>query len=328
MALFTRRYHLGEETDHFQKGKFFNPEHPVKHSILDNIIWIFGTEHPKWPDFVEISSQDIPPQTVLGSELRASFVGHSTVLIQTCGLNILTDPVWSEYSGPSFFGIKRVIAPGISFDHLPKIDVIIISHNHHDHLDLPTIEKIWQRDRPQIIAPLGNDKNISRFHPKIKTDTLDWGMHLKINHSVTVHVEPCLHWSGRSPFEKDAALWGAFVLETAGGNIYFAGDTGYGKHFKVAKEKFLSFRLALLPIGAYSPRWLHQKIHLDIEEMICAHTDLGSPHTIPIHYGTFQLSDELYDEPIQELKKTLEIRQIDPKKISILGIGSFEMIPK
>ena len=257
--------------------------------------WQITRKSVPWPNRIELSEYDIPPARVLGDDLRVSNVGHVTFLIQTQGVNILTDPVWSERASPfSFAGPKRVIDPGIRFEDLPPIDVVWISHNHYDHLDVPTIKKLWKEHRPRIITPLGNDSIIHSHDKKIKVEAYDWGDEVDISNNVKLHLTPMQHWSARGLFDRNKALWSALTIETKGGNIYFIGDSGYGegRYFKRDKEKFGEFRLALLPMGAYEPRWFMKYAHMNPDDMLKAHNDLGQPHTIPCHYDVFKLTDE------------------------------------
>jgi L-ascorbate metabolism protein UlaG (beta-lactamase superfamily) len=251
-------YYQGSKSDHFDGIRFFNPWNPQKTSLIQVIRWKMTSIRKQWPSIKQNPLSDSPPQRVEGDLLRVSFVGHSTMLIQTQGLNILTDPIWSKRASPfKSFGPARYHDPGVPFEKLPPIDIILISHNHYDHLDLPTIQKIARRDRPRILAPLGNDICIQSEDPSIQVDTLDWNEAITINEKVTIHLMPAQHWSARGVSDRNKALWGAFVIETPSGNIYFCGDSGYEESlFRKTLEKFASFRFAMLPIGAYEPAGL------------------------------------------------------------------------
>jgi L-ascorbate metabolism protein UlaG (beta-lactamase superfamily) len=324
------KYYEGDYSNHFDGNRFFDPVENNNKNFLDLLKWKLTSKSLSWKNKIISKKFDKPPSKVLGSNLRVSNVGHVTFLIQTEGINILTDPVWSERASPiNFVGPKRVVDPGIQFDDLPPIDIVYISHNHYDHLDLKTISLLWNKDKPRIITPLGNDKIINQYNPEIKVEAYDWGNKVKITDEVIFHIEPMQHWSARGLFDKNKALWAALNIETNSGNIYFVGDSGYGngRYFQKAKEKFGSFRLALLPIGAYEPRWFMKYSHMNPEEMIKAHIDLGSPYTIPSHYDVFELADEPRGEALKNLEKAKNDLN-KGNKIKNIHPGEFWMVPK
>ncbi len=294
-------------SDNFNGIRFYDSMQKELHGgFLKFLKWQFSRSKPRWPKKIAVKQYDIPPEKVLQNELRVSYVGHVTYLIQTESLNILTDPVWSKRASPiNFAGPKRIIDPGIKYEDLPPIDIILVSHNHYDHLDLSTIAKLWRDHKPRIITALGNDAIIKSINPEIKVEAYDWGDQVEINNDVKIHLHPMSHWSARGIFDRNKALWAAFNIETKNGNIYFVGDTGYndGVHFKTAKAKFGSFRLVLLPIGAYEPRWFMKTAHMNPEEAVKAYMDLGMPYTVPGHFDVFQLTDEPYGEALVKLQE-------------------------
>lgn len=242
-------------------------------------------------------------ERVEGANLRVTFINHATVLIQTHGLNILTDPVWSKRVSPTrHAGPARVRAPGLEMSDLPPIDVMLVSHNHYDHMDVISLRSLWNQHRPHILAPLANGRIIRGPH-NIDVTELDWGDKQVLGNNISTTLVPAQHWSSRGLFDAYQALWGGFVLQTPAGNIYFAGDTGYanGDHFRQAQSLFGEFRLALLPIGAYEPRWFMAYQHMNPMEAVRAHVDLNAHHSLGIHFGTFQLTDEGHDEPVKDL---------------------------
>ena len=318
------RFYQGPVTDHFDGERFYNPGKPMNKSFFQLLQWRWTRKPGPWPEYSELPVTDKPPQRVDGNQLRISYVGHVTTLIQTQGLNILTDPVWSDRASPfSWLGPKRVHPPGVRFEDLPPIDLVLISHNHYDHLDLPTIKRLWQRDRPTIITPLGNDTIIRRVVAEAQVQTADWHGQISISPTVDVHLEPMHHWSARSPFDHNRALWAAFVLTTPGGNIYFAGDSGFGNgdYFRAAKAKHASFRLALLPIGSYDPRWFMAYGHMNPEEALQAWDMLGRPYMLPTHYRTFALADTGYATPLVDLEKAVNARSEASERIRPLMAG-------
>ena len=193
-------------------------------------------------------------------------MGHATLLIQTAGMNILLDPVWSERVSPvTFAGPKRVNDPGIAFDKLPPIDVVLLSHNHYDHLDLPTLSRLAAAHPLRVVTPLGNDTILRAHIPGIRADAFDWGDRVALSPQLAVTLAPMRHWSARQVFDRNKALWAAFVIETPAGRIYHVADSGYGEghHFRTARDTYGPFRLAILPIGAYEPRWFMNDQHMN-----------------------------------------------------------------
>ena len=327
----SKSYYKGPTSDHFDGIRFYNPWNPILPKSSDLIRWKISAKPKPWSKKIKAFSNDIPPNHIEGNTLRISFVGHSTMLIQTAGLNILTDPIWSKRASPfKWFGPKRYTKPGISFEGLPKIDLILISHNHYDHLDLHTIRKLWVRDRPKIIAPLGNDTIIQSSQADIAVETLDWYQSITFNKNVSIHLEPAQHWSARGILDKNKALWGAFVIQTPGGNIYFAGDTGYGNGelFRQTLQRFKNFRLAMLPIGAYEPLWFMHYAHMNPEDAVSAYKDLGEPYTAAIHHQTFKLGDEGQNDPTTILNQALKKLDRNEKKFRSLHVGESWIIPE
>lgn len=323
--IFNPTYYKGKISNHFNGKVFFNPGTSYKKPSFAFLKWQFSRNSIPWPEKLINKYYDIPPKKVFGDGLRVSNVGHATFLIQTVGLNILTDPVWSERVSPvSFAGPKRVINPGIKFENLPPIDIIWISHNHYDHLDLQTIERLWNVYHPRIITPLGNDTIIKAYNSNIQVEAYDLEDTIEINKKVRLYLGPMQHWSARGLFDRNKSLWATINIETPAGNIYFVGDSGYGNgnYFKLAKEKFSSFRLALLPMGAYEPRWFMKYAHMDPEEFVKAHIDLGMPVTIPSHYDVFKLTDEGHGEALLRLAEAKEKLKVGDN-IKVIRVGQF-----
>ena len=286
--------------------------------------WRLFSERGEWPDFMELDQYDIPPERVNEDNLRLTYVGHATVLIQTQGLNILFDPVWSDRASPvSWLGPKRVHPPGIKFNDLPPIDVVLVSHNHYDHLDLNTIDRLWKQHTPRLIVPLGNDIIITRHNSEIAVEAYDWGDSIILSDALTLHLEPMHHWSARGIFDRNEALWAAFVIAAPAGNIYLVGDTGYGggDYFRMVKEKYGKFRVAVLPIGDYDPAWFMGYGHMSPRECVQAFFDLGSPPVLPIHYNTFPLADTGYGVPLQDLREAFLENRNAEQLFQILPAG-------
>jgi L-ascorbate metabolism protein UlaG (beta-lactamase superfamily) len=230
------------------------------------------------------------------------------MLVQTAGVNIVIDPIYAERASPvSFAGPRRVRAPGVAFVDLPPIDAVLITHNHYDHLDLATLARLQAAFRPRVIAPLGNDAIIRAADPAIRAEGYDWGDTVAIGEGVRVHLAPCYHWSARGAFDRRMALWAAFVIEAPAGRIYHVGDTGYadGAFFRAARQRFGGFRLAVLPIGAYEPRWFMKSQHVNPAEALQVFRDCGAVTALGHHFGTFPLTNEGIDEPVVALKRSL-----------------------
>lgn len=228
------------------------------------------------------------------------------MLLQFKGLNILTDPIWSERTSPfSWIGPKRVREPGLSWDELPKIDLVIISHNHYDHMDEGTLARLAARDQPLILVPLGDKGHVQSFGSS-RVEEMDWWQEKQINDDMKLVFTPSQHWSGRWLHDRYRSLWGSYTLIYRGHSIYFGGDTGYAGHFKEIKERLGPIDLAFLPIGAYEPRWFMKHSHMNPGEAVQAHQDLGARKSIGMHFGTFQLTDESIEQPLIDLNQALD----------------------
>lgn len=290
--------------------KLFNNLNPncKPKSFKDLLKWKLTVRNPKWPRKILIENYDMPPPIITEpNKIRVTWIGQATFLIQIDGFNILTDPIWSKRASPfKYFGPKRVMDPGIKLNNLPKIDIILISHNHYDHLDLNTIKFIWQRNQPRIITPLMNDAIIKN----ISVHTLDWQENIIINSSLSIHLEPSQHWSARGLFDRNRALWGNFIIKTKNYDICFIGDSGYSEQlYKDTGAKYNIF-LSIIPIGAFEPRWFMRDMHMTPEEAVLTHKDLKSKYSIASHFQTFQLGSESYLQAPTEFNYALEKYQI------------------
>ena len=315
-------YYNGPVSDHFDGTRFFNPDHPgTDRSLRDMLRWKLGEKPAAWPKHVAVR-QMTPDASVDG--LRITMVGHATLLIQTPGLNVLTDPLWSDRASPvPFAGPRRVTPPGIAFADLPPIDTILLSHNHYDHLDVATLRRLHADHRPLIVTPLGNDTILRRAIPEAQVVAGDWGDRFALKGNAEVHIVPAHHWSARGVGDRRMALWGGFMLGTAAGSVYFAGDTGYGDGaiFRAMRDRYGAPDVALLPIGAYAPRWFMADQHTDPHDAVQMMIDLEARHAIGIHWGSFQLTDEAREEPLALLRQALDERGIAPERFVAASPG-------
>lgn len=295
----------GPVSDHFDGERFHNLEPTPDKSIGDLLKWNAGEKPQKiW------AWRGVQPArpTRRVEDLRLTMINHATLLIQVSGLNILTDPIWSERTSPlSWAGPRRHHNPGIRFEDLPPIDVVLVSHNHWDHLDLPTLRRLSSEHRPRIIAPLGNREYLHR-HGIRGTEEVDWWQTIDLPEGAQVVSVPVQHWSTRTRIDLRKTLWSGYVIKTDRGNVYFAGDTGLGsgKVFSLAQQRHGPFRLALLPIGAYLPRWFMKDSHLSPADAIEAHRLLGASTSIAIHYGCFDLGNDSQDQAPTILRDELQ----------------------
>ncbi|MHA7835724.1 MAG: MBL fold metallo-hydrolase, partial [Algiphilus sp.] len=258
--------------DHFD-GTHFHNEAPFDVGLGDLLRFYASREPGEWVRNLEVPPASPPPARVDDGSLRLTFINHATVLVQVDGLNVLTDPIWSQRASPlSWVGPRRYRPPGIRFSDLPPIDVVVISHNHYDHLDIPTMRRLAAAHQPLFVVPAGDQVLLERagIAPVL---ALDWWQSQRLANGCALTAVPVKHWSGRTLGDRNLSLWAGYVIESAGGPIYFAGDTGYDDHFAEAYARFGPMRAALLPIGAYKPRWLTAYQHMDPTDAVRAHLD-------------------------------------------------------
>jgi L-ascorbate metabolism protein UlaG (beta-lactamase superfamily) len=316
----------GPKSDHFDGERFFDPDGAPPKALREVLRWQFDgkRERATWPDWVENAFSDTPPPRVDGDKVRLCFVGHASWLIQASGLNILVDPVWSMRVSPfSWAGPKRHNDPGIAFSALPRIDVVLVSHGHYDHLDVATLSRLTKTFAPRIIAPLGNDLTMQAVDAAIKAEAYDWHDRVELGGGLAVTLVPTHHWTARGLFDRNRALWASFVLETPAGKIYIVGDSGYGegRHFRRVAEAHGRLRLALLPIGAYEPRWFMRDQHMNPADAVRALADCGAEQALAHHHGTFQLTDEAIDAPAQALAEALDAAKVPRERFAVLKPG-------
>jgi L-ascorbate metabolism protein UlaG (beta-lactamase superfamily) len=325
-----RIYYEGPRSDHFDGERFFNPgpaQAGPRHGSPARFInrFLGSDERSRWPERVPVTPT-VPPARVEGRDMLVTWVGHATVLVQTDGLNILTDPVWSDTVSPfPPVGPERVRAPGVRFEDLPKIDLVLVSHNHYDHMDLPTLKRLWARDRPLIVTSLGNDAILRGAG--IEAVALDWGRSRPFAGG-SVSVDRNHHWSSRWGTDRNRALWSAFTVRLPGGAIFFAGDTGWGDGAWVREAAGRSpYRLALIPIGAYEPRDYMKANHIDPAEAVALFGALRPTRALGIHWGTFQLTFEPIGDPPRRLAALRRERRIPADAFVATEVGRSFRVP-
>jgi L-ascorbate metabolism protein UlaG (beta-lactamase superfamily) len=308
--MFAGPVYTGPVSDHFDGREFFNRNRDARHDFKTFLSWVTKRNRGSWQGHLTDNGPGPrPPGRVGTGKLLVTPVGHSTFLLQLDGLNILTDPVWSERASPvSFTGPRRVHAPGIALDDLPPLDLILLSHNHYDHLDLGTLKKLARNHAPLVLTTLGNGPLVEKAG-FARVEELDWWGARQLPGGMRITCVPAQHFSGRGMRDSYRTLWGGFVLESAGGPVYFAGDTGYAGHFQEIEKRFGPARLALLPIGAYKPEWFMWPGHMGPEGAMKAHVELRARTSIAMHFGVFPLGDDGQHEAADRL--TAEIAQAD-----------------
>jgi L-ascorbate metabolism protein UlaG (beta-lactamase superfamily) len=334
--------YTGAVSDHFDGKNFYNPNGKNAKGFKDAMKWMISKREKKvkWVSPPDFQYGEKPLEKVDNGDFKVTFIGHSTVLLQFDGLNILTDPVWYERCSPvQWAGPKRIVPAGIRLEDLPKIDIILQSHNHWDHLDIENLKKIYAAHRPKIFTSLG----ISQFLKKNGIDNavdMDWWDELPItvtpkrdgasilwndksDKGLKVTCVPSQHFSGRGTLDRNGTLWSGFVVSSPSvGNIYFAGDSGYGDFFKEIGDKFGSMRLSLIPVGAYQPIWFMSPIHCTPEEAVQIHHDVRSEKTLAIHHSTFPLADDGQFEALEWLHEARILRGVHADDFFILKEGS------
>ncbi len=279
----------------------------------------------KWPKFVATPIGEPPPSRVCDGELRVTLINHSTFLVQMDGVNILTDPTWASRAVP-ILGAKRRRPAGLDFGELPPIDAVLVSHNHQDHMDLPTLRRLTRTFRPPIYAGLRSRSFLDRKGIPGAHD-LDWWQSASIAPGITITAVPARHHAGRSAFDNDRMLWCGFVVSGPSGSVYFAGDTGWGSHFAAIGARFPNLRLAMLPIGGFKPVWYQRSQHIGPEDALSAMRALGAQTMIPMHFGTFRNGEEADGEAVSVLIDSLAASPDLSDRVVILDNGQWTDVP-
>jgi L-ascorbate metabolism protein UlaG (beta-lactamase superfamily) len=317
---------MGVTPPRFDGRRYENPGESASRTMRELLRWQFTAVRRPWPAWVEQEHAVTLPGAVPTGTLVLTFVNHSTFLLQTGAATILTDPVWSDRASPlPFAGPRRVHAPGVAFDRLPRIDVVLVSHNHYDHMDLHTLRRLEARDRPRFVTGTGNGPFL-RARGLSRVDELTWWQSIDLG-AVRVTMGPAQHFSARTPFDRNRTLWGSFVIEGDWPRVFFAADTGYWRHFEEVRASFGAIELALLPIGAYEPRWFMRPAHMNPADAVQAHLDLQARLSVAMHFGTFRLTDEAWDEPPRQLGEALDARGVPRDRFRVLRPGQTLTVP-
>ncbi|MBX7102105.1 MAG: MBL fold metallo-hydrolase [Myxococcaceae bacterium] len=312
----------GPSSDHFDGERFHSLDPgPRDRGLGDFLKWQLERDPGPWAPPRDVPPGPPPPYRVALGQMRVTLIGHATTLIQLDGVNVLTDPIYSERASPlSFLGPRRVRPPAIRFEDLPPIHAVVVSHNHYDHLDVPTLRRIaktWPQVR--IFVGLGN-KAFLEAQGLEHVEELDWWQSREVR-GVTVTSVPSQHFSNRGLFDGARTLWTAWVLGGRyAGRAYFGGDTAFGSHFEKTGAALGPFRLAVLPVGAYKPEWFMSPVHMGPTQAVEAASLLRAKSAVPMHHGTFQLADDGETEAIDVLRR-------HPGVFQVLGFGDGLTVP-
>jgi len=299
----------------FNGKTFRNLDAAADRSLLQVLRWATSRQRKSWPVWVE-SRVRYEPREARAGEVLITFVNHSTFLIQAPGLTVLTDPVWGRRASPvQWAGPARTCAPGIPFDRLPRVDAVLVSHNHYDHMDLATLRRLQRRFSSPIVTTLGNKAFLERRGIRQVVELDWWDSH------EWVTATPAQHFAARTPFDRNRTLWAGFAISFAGRRLFFTGDSGYGSHFADIGARLGPFDAALVPIGAYEPRWFMSAAHMNPDEAVRAHLDLRSRLSVAMHFGCFHLTDEAIDEPVNDLARALEQHRLASPAFRVLEPG-------
>jgi N-acyl-phosphatidylethanolamine-hydrolysing phospholipase D len=272
--------------------------------------WVFDGE--KGPERVKIETSNQWQELAPDQTNYAVWVGHATYLINNGDINILTDPIFSKRASPiGFAGPKRMIPPAMQLNDLPKIDAVVVSHNHYDHFDIWSLKKLYKLNPETIfMIPVGDKKKLIKAGIKNVVE-MNWWESLKVSNT-TFHFTPVQHWSKRGLFDRNKSLWGGWFMQTDALALYHAGDTGYSNDFKTTYERLGAPDYSFIPIGAYDPRWFMKDSHVNPEEAVQIALDLKTSHSFGMHWGTFTLTDEPVLEPPVRLERALVDQNLEP----------------
>jgi L-ascorbate metabolism protein UlaG (beta-lactamase superfamily) len=317
-------------SDHCDGTRFFNPVGPGPRGFSD--LWKWQRERARgsataWPESVPPAPPVKLPASVAANEVAVTFIGHATFVLQFAGCTVLTDPVFASHAGPfNLFGPRRVCPPALRLGELPRIDFVVLSHNHYDHLDIAALRWLSRHRQPRFVVPLGLKAWLGA-RGVANVVELDWWDSTGTGAGLEITGTPAMHWSSRTPWDRCLTLWGGYWLRTPAGSLYFAGDTAWGSHFAAIQARLGSPAVSLLPIGAYEPRWFMESVHMNPAEAVNAHLALDSRHSVAMHFGTFCLTDEGIDAPARELARARADRNVPANAFTVPAIGGTQLLP-
>lgn len=307
-------------SDHFDGQRYFNPAPEAARGIADMAKWRREGRPTPWPRQGPNPAYEPPPAAVPARFAAITFIGHATFLVRLPGGLILTDPQFSQRCSPvQWAGPRRARAPGVALRDIPRPDLVLLTHNHYDHMDLPSLRTLQRRFAMPVVTLSGNAKHLRGLG--IRATELDWWDATLVG-ALRITATPARHFSARTPFDRNRALWGGFMIQNDGISVLFAGDSGMGAHWREISHRLGAPDIALLPIGAYEPRWFMAPVHMNPAEAVQAHHDLGAKRSIGMHFGTFQLTDEAIDAPLLALAQAR-----GDAAFSTLGFGETAVIP-
>ncbi|HEX5474421.1 MAG TPA: MBL fold metallo-hydrolase [Vicinamibacterales bacterium] len=313
-------------SDHCDGRRFFNPHAHTARTPRELIRWWRTRQRVPWPERVPRRACAPPPDAVPPDRVAATFVGHATWLLRTASVSILTDPVFTSHAGPfGLIGPRRVRPPALDVASLPPIDLVLLSHNHYDHLQPSSLRALGRRFDPVFVTTLGLASMLRRLGLR-RVVELDWWQTADLARPERVTCVPAQHFSARTPFDRDRTLWGGFVVSNAGKTLYFAGDTGYSPQFREIAQRVPSIDLALVPIGAYEPRWFMRPAHVNPDEAVRIHQDVAARTSFAMHFGTFHLTDEGIDDPVQALARAREAAGLAPETFRVIECGETALL--
>ena len=311
---------MNPDSVHFDGARFFNPHAPAGRSFGDVVKWWRTRRAEPWPVSLPLPAVAPLPAHVPDGRVAATFIGHSTFLLRTAGAAVITDPVFTTHAGPfGRLGPRRVRPPALAVAQLPRVDVVLVSHNHYDHLQPRSLRELEARFGPVFVTTLGNRSFLERLGLK-RVMELDWWQEAPAG-PVQVQCVPAQHFSARGIRDRNRTLWAGFVFRSAGRTLLFVGDSGYGPHFKEIGARVPAIDVALVPIGAYEPRWFMKPMHLDPDEAVQAHLDVGARVSVGMHFGTFRLTDEGIDAPIERLVAARAAAGVPPGAFRVPEFG-------
>lgn len=303
-------------SDHCDGERFFNPGAKAR-PLTDVVKWMRTRQRRPWPTHVPLEPHRALPVAVEPGRVAVTFIGHSTFLIRTASTVMITDPVFTPHAGPfGRMGPRRVRPPAIAPAALRPVDLVLVSHNHYDHLQ-PSSLRLFA-DRASYVTPLGVSRQLGLPPGRRSSRELDWWQNTTMG-GAEITCVPAQHFSARTPFDRDRTLWCGFIVRVDGVTIYFAGDSGYSTHFAEIGNRSPAIDVALLPIGAYEPRWFMTPVHMNPDEAVRAHRDTRARVSIGLHFGTFQLTDEGIDEPLRALEAAKAAHGVDAFRVLDFG---------